>query len=444
MALLAPPALLVERLDGRPDLLRLARAGTGLRQLLTVRGWSLALSDPLAVVSDLPTAARLADRLGWSEDPPDAAPPFTGGLAGLLSDDLSRGLLGIPGADRRPLPAPVPPVALGLYDTALCIDPSGDPWIVAADLPGLSRRPLRERADELRRRAAALGAEDASPAPLPPASLASPSTHRAAHAAAVARILDWIRAGDLYQLNLTLQWSAPWPHGGAALARRLWAASPDAAHAAWIGGDGWETVSASPETFLRSHGRSVVTRPIKGTRPRRQDPGRDAAEARALAASAKDHAEHVMIVDLERNDLGRVCEAGSVRVPELAALESHPTVWHLTSTVTGRLRDDVGFHELVAATFPSGSVTGAPKRMAVDRTRLVEPVRRGAYCGAIGVVSRGLVDLSVAIRTAVVRAGVAHYGAGGGIVADSKPDDEWEEVLHKAEAFFGAVNARPA
>lgn len=150
-----------------------------------------------------------------------------------------------------------------------------------------------------------------------------------------------------------------------------------------------------------------------------------------------------MIVDLERNDLGRVCEPGTVRVTDYAALEGHPTVWHLTSTVQGRLRDGVGLGELLTATFPSGSVTGTPKRMAVARTALLEPVRRGVYCGAVGIVSPGMVDLSVAIRTAVVHNGVASYGTGGGIVADSHPAAEFGEAMDKAAAFYTATGASP-
>jgi para-aminobenzoate synthetase component 1 len=201
-------------------------------------------------------------------------------------------------------------------------------------------------------------------------------------------------------------------------------------------------VSISPETFLRVAGSQITTRPIKGTRPRRDDPVTDRAEAEALERSAKDRAEHVMIVDLERNDLGRICDVATVRVPQLIALERHPTVWHLASTVTGRLRTGTGLVEVLAATFPSGSVTGAPKRMAWERIAALEPVRRGVYCGAIGVVTPGGCDLSVAIRTAVLAEGIASYGTGGGIVADSTPAAEWAEAMDKARAFAIATGAR--
>jgi para-aminobenzoate synthetase component 1 len=442
LPLLASPGPLVQRLGDAPDLLEVARSGTGLRQCLTVGGWTLALSDPLLVVRDLPTLSGLATALGWREPVP-GGPPFAGGLAGLISDDLSRGLLGLPLDDARPLLAPVPPLCFGLYDSAVCADPEGRAWVVAADLGGLSRRPASARLEELRARVGAAPPRRAAPA-VAVARRATASLTREAHARSIERILGWIAAGDLYQLNLTLQLSAPCADGGAALARRLWQASPGAAHAAWLLlENGTEIVSASPETFLRVEGDTVAVRPIKGTRPRDADEAADKAQGDALLASAKDRAEHVMIVDLERNDLGRVCDPGSVRVPEFAALEAHPTVWHLTSTVEGRLAESADLRELIAATFPCGSVTGAPKRMAVERTARVEPVRRGVYCGAIGLVSRGRVDLSVAIRTAVVADGIAHYGAGGGIVADSEPSDEWQEALHKAEAFFAAVGARP-
>src|SRR5688572_4181145 len=187
-----------------------------------------------------------------------------------------------------------------------------------------------------------------------------------------------------------MQVAVEWRQPAQQLAARLWAATPDAAHAALLLLDNdTAVVSASPETFLRTEGDWVTTRPIKGTRPRSKDAGQDQALSAELRSSAKDHAEHVMIVDLERNDLGRVCDPGTVRVTDYAALEAHPTVWHLTSTVRGRLRDDVGLAALLAATFPPGSVTGTPKRMAVARTALLEPVRRGVYCGAIGVIAQG-------------------------------------------------------
>jgi para-aminobenzoate synthetase component 1 len=435
------PAVLVERAARVPDLLTLAAALPGTASLHRVRGWTVVLGEPLATLHDLGALSAAADQIGWRAARDPALPPFTGGLAGFVTDELSRGLLALPPVPARPAPAPLPSLAFGVHDTALCADPAGEVWLVAAELPGWSREPAGTRLGSLRElvRTAPAPAEAA----VPEASLVTSSLDRAAHAAAVAQAREWIAAGDLYQLNLTMHLRAAWTGGGAALARRLWAASPGAAHAAWLRTDaGVEIVSASPETFLRTDGDEVAVRPIKGTAARSDDPDADAAAAAALRQSAKDAAEHVMIVDLERNDLGRVAVHGSVRVPEFAALEGHPTVWHLTSTVAATLRPEVSLGDLLAATFPCGSVTGAPKRMAVDRIGALEPSARGVYCGAIGVISRGLVDLSVAIRTAVVHDGAAHYGTGGGIVADSDPAAEWREALDKAEAFFVATNAR--
>ena len=396
---------------------------------MSVQGWRLLVADPIDELRSLDELTGFAAEAGW-RSPPRPGPPFSVAAIGLLADDLSAGLLDLP-ADTRPAVAPVPAVQFGVYDWTVAVAPDGAAVVVAAP----------DKADEIIRwlaaaRPAAVGIEPIQPR------TATCGLSRSEHAAAVGEILEWIAAGDLYQANLTLQVAAPWTNSPADLAARLETATPGAAHAALLTlDDHLAVVSVSPETFLRVAGDEISTRPIKGTRPRGSDVASDRAAGEALLASAKDHAEHVMIVDLERNDLGRVCEPGSVVVPEYAVLEGHPTVWHLTSTVTGTLRQGVELAEVIAGTFPPGSVTGTPKRMAVDRTRLLEPVRRGVYCGAIGVVGPGVVDLSVAIRTAVVHAGVASYGTGGGIVADSTPDDEYAEALAKAAAFLRATNA---
>lgn len=441
-----PAPLGVEELDVPADPFALAGV-PGLRfpQVHTVRGWRVVLADPVAVLRDPVALDDIGRTCDWRSERDGDAPPFVGGAAGFLSDACSAGFVDLATSDTRPAFAPLPAMRLGLYDAAVCIPPGGRrSLLVAAALPGMSRTSVADRLVELRRWVTASRSAPAdSDAAAPPPTDAALSLTRPAHAAAVRRILGWIAAGDLYQLNLTLQVAVGWADGGLALARQLEAASPGAAHAAYIRlPGGTEIVSVSPETFLRSDADRVTTRPIKGTRPRHADPARDAAAAQALQDSDKDQAEHVMIVDLERNDLGRVSVPGTVRVPALAGLEGHPTVWHLTSTVVGRLRAEVGLGGLLRATFPSGSVTGAPKRMAVARTRLVEPVRRGVYCGALGVVSRGLVDLSVGIRTAVVNGRVASYGTGGAIVADSDPGEEFAEAMVKAAAFLRVTNGR--
>lgn len=447
----ARSATAVEAWRGPVDVLSLVAApGRTCPQALTVRGWRVAVADPVAVVTHPAGLDALGRSCGWRAAPEPGAPPFVGGAVGCMTDGCAEQFVDLPWRrDQRAAAAPLPPLWFGVYDSAVCVPPGGEgAWLVAADLPA-SRRPVADRLADLRgwvaghgrppgarRSPPACGARTTRPA-------VRTSLDEEGHAAGVARVLEWIAAGDLYQLNLTLQVAVPWRRGGLSLARALETATPGSAHAAYqrLPG-GVEVVSVSPETFLRTDGARAVTRPIKGTRPRGDGHAADASAARALVASAKDGAEHTMIVDLERNDLGRVCVPGTVRVPDLARLERHPTVWHLTSTVEGRLREDVTLGGLLRATFPSGSVTGAPKRMAVARTRLVEPVRRGVYCGAIGVVTRGLVDLSVAIRTAVVHGRVASYGTGGGIVADSDPGEEWAEAMAKAAAFLAATGAR--
>jgi len=264
------------------------------------------------------------------------------------------------------------------------------------------------------------------------------SLDRTAHAAAIEEALTWIGRGDAYQVNLAQRLSAPFHTGPRDLYRRMRAASP-ASHAALLPAAG--VVSVSPERFLEVAAGIVTTDPIKGTRPRSDDPLLDAALADDLSTSGKDRAENVMVVDLERNDLGRVCEPGSVHVPVLLELRPLPTVWHLVSSVRGTLRADVGYADLLRATFPSGSVTGAPRLAAMQAIRDLEPTPRGWYCGAIGWLGRGAAGFSVAIRTATLRDEVATYGAGGGIVADSDPDDEVAESLDKAVAFLRAVGA---
>ena len=242
-----------------------------------------------------------------------------------------------------------------------------------------------------------------------------------------------IAEGDVYQVTLTRRLSAPAPPGAdvAALGAALAAGNPAPYSAVVrVPSAGLHVASASPERFLRRSGRAVESRPIKGT----------AASAEAFLP--KDRAENVMIVDLVRNDLGRVCEYGSVTVPDLCRVEPHPGLFHLVSTVGGTLRPDVGWPELVDAVFPPGSVTGAPKLAAMDAISKLEPVARGPYCGAVGWVDgdAGVGDLNVAIRTLWLEAGEVHLGTGGGITWDSTPGGEWEETELKARRLLAVVS----
>ena len=272
----------------------------------------------------------------------------------------------------------------------------------------------------------------------------SSNVTRAEFIAAVESAQCYIRSGDIYQVNLSHRLTAACPSAWE-LFQKLAAVSP-APFAAFLDCDGgsrhcrFQLASSSPEQFLRMNGSHIVTRPIKGTRPRAADATRDAQLAYELQTSAKELAELVMITDLLRNDLGRVCEFGSVTVPELAKLEKFAQVQHLVSTVEGRLRNDVTHFAALAASFPGGSITGAPKFRAMEIIDELEPLSRGPYCGCIGYLGFNRESqLNIAIRTAICKDGRAHFNVGAGIVADSNPEAEYEETLAKAAGFLAAL-----
>lgn len=268
-----------------------------------------------------------------------------------------------------------------------------------------------------------------------------PQMARTEYVRLVRRVQEYIAAGDIYQANLSYPWIARWPGGlePAEFYERLCAASP-APHSAYLDLGGTQVFSASPECFLDMRGRHVTTRPIKGTRPRGGDPRRDRELALELQGSPKERAELVMITDLERNDLGQVCEFGSVRVTDLLGLESHPQVHHLVSTVEGTLRAEVDHLDAFLACFPGGSISGAPKKRALEIIRELEPHDRGLYTGAIGCFGfNGESQFSIAIRTAWRSGEVVQFHTGAGIVADSVPDLEYEETRHKAAGLLRAA-----
>jgi anthranilate/para-aminobenzoate synthase component I len=260
----------------------------------------------------------------------------------------------------------------------------------------------------------------------------------------VSRAQEYIGAGDIYQVNLAHRLSAAWPASADpfALYLKLREVSP-APCAAYMAGGGRTVLSSSPESFLRMSGRGIRTRPIKGTRPRFADPVRDERSRGELLTSPKERAELVMITDLLRNDLGMVCEYGSVRVTGLLQPEAYEQVHHLVSTVEGTLRGDVSHAAALKACFPGGSITGAPKKRAVEIIRELEPVPRGLYTGAIGYLgANGESHFSIAIRTMVLERSVISCHAGAGIVADSLPAAEWEETLQKASGMLAAGRSR--
>ncbi len=264
---------------------------------------------------------------------------------------------------------------------------------------------------------------------------------RAEYEAAVRRALEYIRAGDIYQVNLSQRFEAACPEDPFDVYLRLRALSP-APFAAFLRLPDCAVLSSSPERFLRCTpgNRRIETRPIKGTRPRGVTPEEDEALRRELLASEKDRAENVMIVDLERNDLGRVAEIGSVRVTGLFEAETYATVHHLVSTVEARLAEGRDAVDLLRATFPGGSITGAPKIRSMEIIDELEPVARGVYTGSIGYIrADGEMDLNIAIRTMVLKDGRACFSVGGGIVADSEPAAEYQETLDKGAAMARAL-----
>ncbi len=282
--------------------------------------------------------------------------------------------------------------------------------------------------------------------PLPPAPAVPfhatplrPNMSRAAFVRAAARAVRYIRAGDIFQVNLSRRFAARISGSVLDLHDRLRAASP-APFGAWLDlGGGQHVLSTSPERFLRVAGRAVETRPIKGTRPRGRTTAADARHRRALERSEKERAELAMIVDMERNDLGRVCRVGSIRVAEARAIEAYPQVFHGVATVKGELRRGVDHVDLLRATFPGGSITGAPKVRAMEIIEELEPTRRSLYTGAVGWLARDAMELAIAIRTVLVAGGVATWQAGSGITAESDPAAEEAETRVKAAGIERAL-----
>ncbi len=344
---------------------------------------------------------------------------------------------------------------MGLYDWTLAWDHvEGRCWLISTGLPEPGERG-RERAAA---RAAWVRRRLEAPAPaLPAAPVPGPATggpptyavaglpgvrstfSREQFVSAVARTREYVLAGDIFQANLSQRFEAPVPDHPFALYSRLRTRNAAPFSAYFDFGDA-VAVSASPERFLRARDGGVETRPIKGTSSRGVNPRHDSALGEALFESEKDRAENVMIVDLLRNDLSKVCEDGSVEVPELCRIERYATVHHLVSTVVGRLRPELGPVELLRAVWPGGSITGAPKVRAMEIIAELEPTRRGLYTGSLGYLSfSGALDLSIAIRTFVARNGRAFFQAGAGIVADSDPEREYDETLLKALGMAAAL-----
>jgi para-aminobenzoate synthetase component 1 len=415
----AEPRLVVEATDRT---VRVSREG----------GEETAGEDPLGELARLLSAYRLAN----PADVPEAgAPPFRGGMIGYLGYDLAPLLERLPrrlGRDSR-----LPDLRFGLYDTWVEVDhQTGRVEVRAADLVGEGTSAvwgrLKSWRDRLRAPAPPLGRTELD---TPVHGEFSPE----AYLNAVERALEYIRAGDIFQVNLSQRFSARGSLVPLDLHLRLRSVSP-APFSAFLAWDDLAIVSASPEWFHQTRGDRIVTRPIKGTRPRGRTIEEDQKLARELIASPKDRAELTMIVDLERNDLGRVCRYGSVQVSEPLVIESFAQVHHLVATVEGRLRAGVGPVDIIEAMFPGGSITGAPKIRAMEIIDELEPTRRSAYTGSFGYFSRGGTSgFNIMIRTLLVEGDRVSYQVGGGIVTDSDPAAEYAETLHKGRGLRAAL-----
>jgi len=348
-------------------------------------------------------------------------PPFGGGAVGYFGYDLARRFDDLP--ESAADDAALPEMAVGIYAWAVVVDHQERRCWLAGDAEA-----LREW-QALTAAAAPHGEFVVTGAPRSDLSAAR-------YAQAFARVQHYLHEGDCYQVNLAQRFCAPAQGDAFALYASLRRENP-APFAAWLNFPFGQVLSASPERYLRLQGRQVETKPIKGTRPRLADPQADRAQAEALRISPKDRAENLMIVDLLRNDLGKSCIPGSVQVPRLFEVESFATVHHLVSTVQGALAPGHDAIDLLRGCFPGGSITGAPKRRAMEIIEELEPHRRGVYCGAIGYIGfDGNMDSNIAIRTLVHSQGRVCFAAGGGIVSDSTAAEEYQESLDKAAALL--------
>ena len=401
-----------------------------------------------------PFAALQAALARHALDAVPGLPPFQGGAAGYLAYDLCHHLERLPSPRFDDLD--LPDSCLGLYDWTIAWDHALErAWLFSTGLPRRDAGRAESRARMVRDRLAARAAPMSAPArdraasfvrasgpPIHPVSGmpgVSSTFSRDEYLRAVARTREYIVAGDIFQANLSQRLESAMDEHPFALYARLRQRNP-APFAAYFDFGPAAVVSASPERFLRLSGDSVETRPIKGTSPRGWTPRHDSALGEALAESEKDRAENVMIVDLLRNDLSKVCRDHTVEVPELCRIERYATVHHLVSTVVGRLRPGLGPVDLLRATWPGGSITGAPKVRAMEIIAELEPTRRNIYTGSVGYFSfGGAADTNIAIRTFIVKQGRAYFQAGGGIVADSNPEREYEETLDKARGMVAAL-----
>jgi anthranilate synthase component 1 len=429
----AGPAFLLESAEQGQRVGRWSFIGYRPRDVLR---WRLADGgDPYALAADAVARHRQA--------PLPGLPPFAGGAVGFFGYDCVRAVerLGEPNPD----PVGLPDLALMLTDALVAFDHLKHTVTILANAyveeegveAGYARAvdvvgEVRERlAGPLPRTAPADGAR--------PEPRFEPNMPREAFEAMVSRIIEYVHAGDAFQVVPSQRWTAEVTVDPFSIYRGLRAINPSP-YMYFLDFEDFQVVGASPEPLVTVSGGRATTRPIAGTRPRGGDADEDRLIAADLLADEKERAEHVMLVDLGRNDLGRVCEYGSVEVETFMAVETYSHLMHIVSSVGGRLREGVGPMEVLRSILPAGTLSGAPKVRAMQIIDELEPVKRGAYGGAVGYLSyTGELDTCICIRTVVVAGGVAHMQAGGGTVADAKPDYEYEESRNKARAVARAI-----
>ncbi|MFH0764650.1 MAG: aminodeoxychorismate synthase component I [Candidatus Omnitrophota bacterium] len=380
-------------------------------------------ANPFLVLKDILEKHKIIAPIGEKT-------PFPCGAAGYFAYDLKDFVEKLP--DTAVDDLNLPDCVLGFYDTVVTYDNLKK----KAYISGLSAKRLGEFKKRIFKKEAVRTASFLPPRPRPLRSNFS----KASYMEAIKKAKLYIKKGDIYQVNLSQRFEADIgavkPH---LVYSRLRNVSP-APFSSYLGFEDVTILSSSPERFLSKFGSHIETRPIKGTRPRGRNEAEDKLLERELVESPKDNAEHIMIVDLERNDLGRICEYGSVRPAESAVLEKYANVFHLVSTVKGVLKKGVGPVDCLMAAFPGGSITGAPKIRSMEIIEELEPVKRSAYTGAIGYISfNGNMDTSIVIRTLLVKGRKAYFSVGGGIVADSVPEEEYEETLDKAKGLMIAL-----
>ncbi|HVL94302.1 MAG TPA: anthranilate synthase component I [Solirubrobacteraceae bacterium] len=427
----AGPAFLLESAEQGQRVGRWSFIGYKPRSVLR---WSLGDDgDPYALAAEAVARHRQAQRTDL--------PPFAGGAVGFFGYDCVRAVERLPGPN--PDPVGLPDMALMLSDVLVAFDHLKHTTTVLANVDaddvdaGYAR--AVEAIREVRERLAGPLPRPAEPIAERPEPAWESNLPREAFEAMVARIIEYVHAGDAFQVVPSQRWTAEVPVEPFSIYRGLRAVNPSP-YMYFLDFEDFQIVGASPEPLLTVAGRRASTRPIAGTRRRGADADEDLRIAEELLADEKERAEHVMLVDLGRNDLGRVCEYGSVEVETFMAVETYSHVIHIVSSVAGRLREDVRAVDALRSVLPAGTLSGAPKVRAMEIIEELEPVKRGAYGGAVGYLSyTGDLDTCICIRTVVCKDGRAHIQAGGGTVADARPDYEYEESRAKARGVVRAI-----